>query len=146
MTQAASLGLHAAVFLAGRPGARATTAEAAAALDVSSAHLAKVVARLVHAGLFRAVRGRAGGVALARPAAEITLREVFEAVEGPLRPQRCLLGRLACPRRRCLFGGFAARAAAEFTGILSGHTLASLAGGIRPRQSKRPAERRKRGR
>jgi Rrf2 family protein len=47
-------------------------------------YLEQIFQLLRRAGLVRAKRGPGGGYSLARPAAEITLRAIVEAVEGPL--------------------------------------------------------------
>ena len=46
--------------------------------------LEQIFQRLRKAELVRGKRGPGGGYVLARPAAEITLRDILEAVEGPL--------------------------------------------------------------
>ncbi len=51
--------------------------------DVSSSYLAKQLQALSRAGLIRAAQGYAGGYELARPADEITVLDVVEAVDGP---------------------------------------------------------------
>ncbi|MFN3477698.1 MAG: RrF2 family transcriptional regulator, partial [Candidatus Methylomirabilales bacterium] len=60
------------------------------------AFLAKIVRDLVKAGLVRSLRGRKGGVALARPASRITVLQVIEAVDGPLAVNRCVPGGEGC--------------------------------------------------
>lgn len=70
-------------------GAVVHTGDLAAAQRIPSARLAKVVQDLARAGLVRTMRGQQGGVMLARPAADITVREVYEAVEGPILLCRC---------------------------------------------------------
>jgi Rrf2 family protein len=60
------------------------------------AFLAKIVRSLVRAGLLQSLRGRKGGVALARPASRITVLQVIEAVDGPLALNRCP-GACGCP-------------------------------------------------
>jgi Rrf2 family protein len=63
----------------------------AAAHDIARAHglpevyLARALTLLARAGLVRSVRGLSGGYRLARPAKSITLLEVVEAVDGPVR-------------------------------------------------------------
>lgn len=47
-------------------------------------YLEQIFQRLRRADLVRGKRGPGGGYVLARPAAEITLRDIVEAVEGPL--------------------------------------------------------------
>jgi FeS assembly SUF system regulator len=51
--------------------------------------VAKVLKPLAQAGLVQAFRGVAGGYRLARPAAEISLVQIVEAMEGPLAMTEC---------------------------------------------------------
>lgn len=76
--------------LASRPsGTIVQTREIAAAQDAPEGYLAKVVQALARAGVLRTVRGNQGGIVLARPASEISVREVCEAIEGPTLFHRC---------------------------------------------------------
>jgi Rrf2 family protein len=105
ISEAASLGMHTMTVLAGCPDRWISTHEIAEALDVSENHLSKVCQRLVKSGLIEAVRGPKGGLKLAKPADEITLIQVYEAIEGELKASKCLLGHPACSRNRCILGG-----------------------------------------
>lgn len=109
LLETANLGVHAAAILAAEPGRRLRTKELAARLEASEATLAKVMQRLASAGLVDSKRGPAGGFRLARPGREISLKEILEAVEGPMNPIRCLFGRMICGRDRCIFGDLAAK-------------------------------------
>ena len=58
--------------------------------------LAKICQRLTQAGILESAKGQNGGVALARPAAEVTLLQVVEAL-GPLAAfHGCVLGLAEC--------------------------------------------------
>lgn len=127
ISDAAALGLHTAAALAADPVRRRPARELAAALGVSQAHLAKVLQRLVRAGLVHSVRGPAGGFVLRRPAADVTLLEVYEAVMGPLRPSPCLLGRPSCNAAGCVLGDLLRRVDAEVRAYLSNTRLSALA-------------------
>ncbi|MGB9839194.1 RrF2 family transcriptional regulator [Thermovenabulum sp.] len=61
-------------------------------LNASEAHLAKVMQRLSKSGLLRSVRGPKGGFILAKKPEEISLYEIYEAVEGPIKESDCPLG------------------------------------------------------
>lgn len=107
--------------------ARASTQDIAARQSVPSPFLAKIISQLSLAGLVRTHRGAGGGVALARPPSEISLLEVIEALEGPIRLNRCLIQPTACPRNGlCPVHDVLARAQSELTSILERTTFESL--------------------
>lgn len=54
--------------------------------------LAKSLQKLVHAGILTSQRGAAGGVTLAKDAADITLLSIIEAVDGTVFFDNCILG------------------------------------------------------
>ena len=66
------------------------------------AYLEHLAARLRNAGLVESRRGARGGYLLARPAEEITMAEVVEALEGAIAPIECITegadGHLVCTR------------------------------------------------
>jgi len=66
------------------------------------AYLEHLVARLRKAGLVDSRRGSRGGYLLARPAREITMAEVVEALEGSIAPIECISeasdGSIVCSR------------------------------------------------
>ena len=71
------------------PGAVLHTCDIAAAQRIPGVRLAKVIQELARADLVRTLRGHQGGVMLARPAERISVRDVYEAVEGPILLCRC---------------------------------------------------------
>jgi Rrf2 family protein len=50
---------------------------------------AKILRKLVKAGLLRSARGVNGGFALSRPASGISLLDIVEAIEGPIHLTEC---------------------------------------------------------
>jgi len=79
-------------------GAVARRSDIVRAHGLPSSFLAKILQSLVKAGLLRSNRGVDGGFVLARPASEITLLDVIEAVEGPLALAACTESPCACDR------------------------------------------------
>ncbi len=124
VSEAASLALHAAALMAGSDGRRISAAAMAERLAASEAHLGKVLQRLVKAGLARSVRGPGGGYNLTRPPKKISLKEIYEAIEGPLNDSRCLLGVPVCGQKSCPLGDLLSRVNNEITGNLTKMTLA----------------------
>ena len=74
--------LRVCLYLSAHDGRLAPISEIARAHEVSHSNLMKVVNRLVEGGLLQSVRGRSGGVRLARPATEIRVGAVARYMEG----------------------------------------------------------------
>jgi Rrf2 family protein len=102
--EAASLALHSMALLADSARGPTSARELALRLDASEAHLAKVMQRLEAGGLVKSTRGPKGGYVLSRPSDSITLKEVYELVEGPISPTKCLLETPICNGGACAFG------------------------------------------
>jgi Rrf2 family transcriptional regulator, iron-sulfur cluster assembly transcription factor len=90
-TRGVEYGIEGILYLA-RQGRdeRAFVREISRATSIPETFLAKIFQRLANKGLVRSRRGFRGGFRLARPAGRITLREVVEALEGPIEFHRCL--------------------------------------------------------
>lgn len=85
VSRGADYALRAAVDVASQPqDSRTVTGQIAGRQNIPVAFLSKVVAQLTQSGVFRTYRGAAGGVYLGRPADEISMLQVIEAVQGPL--------------------------------------------------------------
>jgi Rrf2 family nitric oxide-sensitive transcriptional repressor len=104
-------------------GNRGAIGEIAAAQDISRTHLMKIATALTHAGFLTATRGRGGGIALARPAAEINLGAVVRATES-----HCpLIDCTACKLTPfCTLPNALAEAQSAFHTTLSHYTLADI--------------------
>jgi Rrf2 family iron-sulfur cluster assembly transcriptional regulator len=70
--------------------------EIAERTGIPKPYLSKILHALRKTGLVTAKRGYRGGVALSRPASEISLLEIAESVEGDRRRHVCLLGMVEC--------------------------------------------------
>ena len=87
--------LRALVYLAWA-GERVTADRISTEAHIPRRLLARILAKLSHAGLVESEQGRSGGSRLARPAGKITLREAVEAIEGPFGVTRCIMEDRAC--------------------------------------------------
>ena len=65
-------------------------------LHLPAPYLAKILQSLVQAGLLESVRGPKGGFRLARPAREVTVGDVLQALEGPEALRGCVMGPGRC--------------------------------------------------
>ncbi len=82
-------------------GARLSSGEIQREMLIPPALMLRIVAKLAHAGLVNTFPGREGGMALSRPAAQITLKDAVEAFEGPILLSECIQakGEEDCPFR-----------------------------------------------
>lgn len=110
----------------------------AALHGVSKTYLAKHLQALARAGIAQPTEGRDGGYVLLRPASDITLLDVVQAIDGDEPAFRCTeirqQGELALPPEECrtACGVAKAMATAEraWRTSLSGTTIADLAATI----------------
>ncbi len=118
----------------------------ASSVNTHAVFLRRILRDLVAAGLVVAREGRAGGYRLARPAARISLADVYRAVEpeGPVAPSP------AEPNAHCPVGAGMRAAFAEAAGLgerglldaLGSRSVADLA--RRAVRARRPAQKRSR--
>ena len=66
--------------------------------DISEGYLEHLIPSLKSARLIISTRGAHGGYSLTKPPYEITLKEVVEALEGPLSPVECIEAPSVCQR------------------------------------------------
>ena len=85
LTRASSYALYAVVHMANQKNDRPTPSHLVArARKIPERFLLKVLKPLVSARVLHSVKGPNGGYRLARPASQITLLDIVEAVDGPL--------------------------------------------------------------
>lgn len=133
--------LHCATTLAQlESGVTASAAQLAEYFDLPAPYLAKQLQALVRAGVLAATTGPRGGFRLARPATEITLLQIVEAVDGAASPYECReirqQGRGALPPEDCRGTCILARKMAEahdaWRRSLAGESLADILAALPP--------------
>jgi Rrf2 family protein len=99
LTRAGEYSIRCLLYLAGQPaGAVVSSRQVEDAMDIPPHFLGKIAQRLARAGLLAISQGAQGGLSLARPAQEITLRMAVEAAEGVISLNKCLLSADSCGR------------------------------------------------
>lgn len=100
----------------------------------SEAHFGLVVNKLAQASFIETLRGRGGGIRLARPAEDITVGQVFRVFEAGVPFAECFSGaENHCPiKGACRLRGTLGRALEAFYAELDGVTLAELTCGNDP--------------
>jgi Rrf2 family protein len=101
LTRSGEYGLRGLLYLAKQPSEKvALVSEISREQNIPETFLAKIFQRLSKAGLLRSIRGANGGFSLGKPANEITMREIIEAIEGPIALNRCLLREGECEEQK----------------------------------------------
>ncbi len=86
LTRASEYALHALSYLAKQKPDQAVPSHIMAqAQGIPERFLLKVLKPLVSAGVLRSVKGPNGGYRLTRPATQVTVLDIVEASEGPIR-------------------------------------------------------------
>lgn len=104
-----------------------TIEEASEVYDISRAHLMKVTNTLTRAGFLKAVRGRSGGLTLAKPPHKIRLGDVVRVTEPDFALVECFAADSQCViTRSCRLRGILQEALGSFNAVLDKYTLAEL--------------------
>lgn len=107
------------------PDRRVTVADIATRYGIARNHLLKVVNKLGQLGYVRTIRGKGGGIELARPPGDIVVGQVVRDMEARLQIIDC--HNPPCPLRgACQLKGVLDQAADAFLSVLDRHTLAGL--------------------
>ena len=115
------------IYVGANGGRLSTIAEIAEKFDISKTHLMKVVNRLGRQGYIETIRGRGGGMRLARSPAEICVGAVVRETEDDLAVMGCLAETGFCRIEGCCVLRRALHEATlAFLHILNGYTLADL--------------------
>lgn len=116
------------IYLGTAGGQRATIAQIAQSFGVSENHLVKVVHFLGKQGWLTNVRGKGGGLQLARAAECIRIGEVVRETEGQSLVAECFSaeGGDCCISASCRLRGVLHDAVAAFYAVLDRYTLADL--------------------
>jgi Rrf2 family nitric oxide-sensitive transcriptional repressor len=124
LTNFTDYSLRVLIFVAAQREGRATIADVARAFDISENHLTKVVHFLGKRGFLANVRGRGGGLALARPAKQIAIADVVREAEGTMVPAECFEDEESCAIASvCRLRGVLADAMNAFYAVLARYSL-----------------------
>lgn len=120
LTRYSDYALRVLLYLGARPDGLCSISEMAGAYAISQNHLMKVVHDLGKAGFVASVRGRRGGIRLARPPGEIIIGSVVRHTEDSFDLVDCGSCIIA---PACGLTGVLREALAAFMAVLDGYTL-----------------------
>lgn len=128
LTSFTDYSLRVLIYLGIQPQRLATIAEIAEAYEISEHHLTKVVHFLGKSGWLANIRGKGGGMRLARPLHEITVGAVVRQTEREAALVECQepAGGNCCISPVCTLRGVLEEAFAAFHAVLDGYTMEDL--------------------
>jgi Rrf2 family nitric oxide-sensitive transcriptional repressor len=100
--------------------------ELSKSFQVSKNHLMKTAQALIAAGFVASVRGRSGGIRLARPAQEINIGDVVAAIEPDFHMAECFHKATCTFLPACKLRGLLAQARTNFLHTLGGQMLSEI--------------------
>lgn len=140
LTQHTDYSIRVLMFATGKqvqegPEALSSIREIADAYGISENHLMKVVHRLAGLGYLETLRGRNGGLRLAKPPEKVRLGDVVRAVEEDMTLVECFGEGSTCPLSHgCRLADALSQAQTAFLKTLDDKTLADLVPRARARQ------------
>ncbi|TLP44887.1 MULTISPECIES: RrF2 family transcriptional regulator [Cohaesibacter] len=128
LTQHSNYAMRLLMYCALKPDQPVRLAEIADAYDISGHHINKIAQRLTHIGAIQAIRGRNGGIRLAKDPKDINIGEILRQTEENLVIVECFSEESnTCPLiSECKFRLLLMDALAAFLKVLDAHTLADL--------------------
>lgn len=129
LTQATNYSVRVLLYCAANPDRPSRVADIAASFDMSETHLFKILKVLVDGGYIQTIRGRHGGLKLARPAETITIGEVVRAAEESFILADCFdENGHDCPlTQNCEYNRILREALGAFFEVLDKYTIAHVA-------------------
>jgi len=128
LTRKAEYAIRGMLYLSkSKEGSVAMLSDVARSVDAPKTFLAKIFQELAKKGLIKSSKGSGGGFVLARRPEQITLREIVEAIDGPIMPNVCLMGQRVCSfQKTCPVHPVWRRIQSVTKGILDEYTLNAL--------------------
>ncbi len=121
-SEAAFIALHGMVLVA-KSKEQLNVIKIADELDSSRHHVAKIMQRLVKDGYLNSYRGPTGGFTLKRAPSDISLLDLYEAIEGNIEIGDCPLDHPVCPFDKCIYGNITRKMTEDFVDYMRTQTL-----------------------
>jgi len=126
ISEAATIAIHSMALIA-RSKELLNAHEIAEVTGFSKNHISKVLQQLVKYNFLNSTRGPKGGFVLKRNPEEISLMEIYRAIEGDIdQGTGCKMHCESCPFNSCIFGGLTEKFSREFSNYLNEKNLATV--------------------
>lgn len=123
LSEAASIALHGMIIVA-KSEKMINVVQIAEMTSSSKHHVAKVFQRLVKEKFIESHRGPSGGFTLKRDPNDVSLLEIYEAIEGKIEVQECPMDKQVCPFDKCILNSVTRDMTYQYRDYLNSQTLA----------------------
>jgi len=124
ITEAVTIALHSMIIIANKTGEQINVNFISKAISSSKFHVAKILQKLVKEGFLGSSRGPSGGFYLRVEPNDLTLLEIYEAIEGKIIVTKCPIDHDVCPFNTCVFDDLTMKMTHDFVEFLESRTLA----------------------
>jgi len=125
ISEASSIAIHAVVLVA-KSGESLNVSQLAGKTGFSKNHMAKVLQQLAKYNFLESTRGPKGGFVLKRKPEEISLLEIYEAIEGIIDENHSFHNCKSCNLELCVFGGMSQKLTSDFKEYLKNTLVINL--------------------
>ena len=125
LSEAGSIAIHSMVMIA-RSDESLNVLRIADKTASSKHHISKILQRLVKSGFLKSTRGPAGGFALNKSPEQITLLDIYQAIEGEIIISGGSPDKLVCPFDTCMMGNIIPKLTEEFRDFLKSKKLSDF--------------------
>jgi len=122
LSEAATISIHAMIVI-GRSDIQLNVQQLAERTESSKHHLAKVLQRLSKAGFISSTRGPSGGFVMKKTPAQISMLDIYEAIEGKIEVSGCTLKKQVCAPNKCVANNFVNKITFDFINYFKNQTL-----------------------
>lgn len=121
-SEAATIGVHSMIVIA-REGKPLNAIQLSKLLGKSKHHIGKVLQRLVKMGYLKSQRGPTGGFQLKVDPKDISMYQIYTAIEGPVSNTGCGHEHHICPFNKCIQNNLVNKMSVEFVTFMEKEKL-----------------------
>ncbi len=125
LSEAASIALHSMILIGRSNGNSVNVDKIAQVTESSRHHVAKVMQRLAKENYVGSFRGPNGGFFLIKKPEDITLLEIYEAIEGKVVATECPMDKQVCNFNQCFFNNLTYDMTMQFKKYMMEHSLSN---------------------
>ena len=126
ISEATAIALHSMIYISHCNEELISLKPIAEQFEISEHHLSKVLQRLVKAGFLKSIKGPKGGFKILPDKTDATFWEIYETIEGKMKPSSCLFPARVSNCSDCIMGDFFKKASKDFCNYLKSKKISDF--------------------